>query len=154
AGTLFHATLAFHCAGDRKGEQQAWNRLAADAGNKPLRIGAHVVSLEELRQELDREPRAGSLGADWPVFRGSPNRLANAHAAAPFLEPRGQTETISEPLTRVRVDQAIAHLNRVSQPVLPAFFPIVVDGKLVYRSYRGIHAVALKTGAPAWSGPV
>src|SRR5207244_5632063 len=105
AGTLFHAALAFHRTGDRAGEEQAWKRLAAGAGDNPLRIGARVVTLEELRQELDREPRANTLGVDWPVFRGSSDRTANARGSTPLLEPRWQTETISEGLTRIRVGQ-------------------------------------------------
>ena len=33
-----------------------------------------------------------------------------------------------------------------NQPVLPGCFPVAADGKLIYRSYGGVHARDLRTG--------
>src|SRR5262249_19881817 len=61
--------------------------------------------------------------------------------------------TIREKLTQRWVDMAINTHESRQQAVLPAFFPIAAAGKLIYRSYYGIHAVDLKTGKLVWESP-
>ena len=38
----------------------------------------------------------------------------------------------------------IDQVNTLNQPVLPGFFPIVSQGMMIYRNYRGLVAIALK----------
>src|SRR5207244_1729080 len=52
--------------------------------------------------------------------------------------------------TRSRIDQALQLQSRRPEPMLPAFLPIATAGKLIYRTYSGIHAVDMRTGMPEW----
>src|SRR5262249_33862539 len=54
------------------------------------------------------------------------------------------------PLSKAQIQDAVKAQEGRGHPVLPAFFPIAADGKLVYRSYWGIHAVDIKSGKLAW----
>ena len=46
--------------------------------------------------------------------------------------------------------QPLRSQHNRSEAFLPAFFPIATGGKLVYRTYRGVNCVDIKTGELLW----
>ncbi|HJT77450.1 MAG TPA: hypothetical protein VJ739_09640, partial [Gemmataceae bacterium] len=46
--------------------------------------------------------------------------------------------------------QAVRYLEAHGQPVVPAFQPLAVGDKVVFRSHWGVHAVNLRTGKLEW----
>src|SRR5438105_14241101 len=48
------------------------------------------------------------------------------------------------------IDKAKHQQQSRPELMLPAFFPVAACGKLIYRSYSGIHAVDVKTGELLW----
>src|SRR5438105_301834 len=48
------------------------------------------------------------------------------------------------------IDKAKHQQHSRPEVLLPAFFPVAACGKLIYRSYAGIHAVDIKTGELLW----
>ncbi|HXG09698.1 MAG TPA: PQQ-binding-like beta-propeller repeat protein [Gemmataceae bacterium] len=148
---LLASALAFRLAGDESRAARAWHRLAVRA---PLgvRLGDQFVSLEELEKELARLQAAApgsSSRPGWALFRGSASRSGEGAGTVVQLEARWTEPTIREALTRHWVEIAVQQEGQ-SRPVLPASFPIVVGGKVIYRSYRGIHAVEGRTGKLEW----
>ncbi|HEY7156882.1 MAG TPA: PQQ-binding-like beta-propeller repeat protein [Gemmataceae bacterium] len=138
--TLFYAALAFRGAGDRVRAERAWRRMAVQIGSD-LRLGDKAVSLADLKEELDRVEVPG------------PARPAFRLEAVSNLEPRWTRPTVHEAATRTWLQTAVeAQESRVS-PILPASAPIVAGGRVVYRSYRGLHAVDIQTGREAWQTP-
>lgn len=154
--SLFKAALAYHGAGDRDGAERAWKKLSARAPDG-VAIGNKKVSLAELEKELAQyraaAPAMDSL-ADWPMFRGNASRSARADGAAPVLEPRWQQPTVADGAVGAWLAAAAQRLEDRSQPALPAFFPIAVGDKVVYRSHRGVHAVERQTGKLLWESSV
>lgn len=155
---LFKAFLAFSRCNDKTSEQLAeetWQRLTA-AAPEGLRFGDRLVSLGELRQQKEKYGSSGSRDPnDWTMFGGGPSRSAQAVGSTPFLERKWFQPTIRTTDTRrYVVDQAVRLRESRGDAILPAFFPIAAKGKLIYRSYWGIHAVDLKKdGKLVWETP-
>jgi hypothetical protein len=151
--TLYDATRAFRRAGDKDHAEQTWRRLRDKAEGGKLRIGDQARTVAELEAELDKAPPAPRTADGWPVYRGDAAHSGRGTGDKPFMEKRWAMPTIKEEATKnLVVEQAVkATVNRL-QPVLPAFFPIAADGKLIYRSYGALVAADLKTGKVAWEG--
>jgi outer membrane protein assembly factor BamB len=141
---LFRAALAFRRAGDRARAELAWKQVAARAP-AGLRLSGKDVSLAELRRQLEDAPA--------PEDRGQKTEdrpsVALSSVFCP-LEARWARPTAHEAFTRVWLQTAADEQEDRGQPPLPAFAPLVVGGRVVYRSHRGLHAVGLATGKQAW----
>ena len=74
--TLFQAALAFHLAGDAESHRQAWKKLSDRLANGGVRLGERLVSLEQLRVEIERRHPESARAGDWPLFRGDAGRSA------------------------------------------------------------------------------
>src|SRR5207302_370917 len=137
--TLFKAAVAFQQSGDRVNAEMAWKRLGTQLGSKGLRLGDRTLALEPLRREIDKLPVSGSGGRDWAVFRGDPRRSVQGQGGTPYLEPRWQINTLEkttpeQEAVRRWIELAIECQEGSLQPALPASFPIVAGGKVVFRS--------------------
>jgi len=155
--TLYKAALAFRLAGDASGAASATDaskRLAARLGRDGLRIGDETVALADLQKELERAvPGEVTSPYVWAMFMGNPSRSAKGRGSAPFLEGKWQKSLVAEPLNpeaRHWIEDARRRPHFRPAPMLPALYPIAVAGKLIYRSYVGIHAVDIKTGKLEW----
>jgi hypothetical protein len=150
--TLFRACLAFRRAGDEAGARQTWERIAKRAPGG-LHLGERLVSLTELRRGLDRPVAAEPTPApapDWRMFRRDPARGGEGPGAIALLENRWQRPTAFTANPRAWVESAVDKQATRFRPVLPAFFPVVAAGKVIYRSHAGIHAADVATGKVAW----
>ncbi len=151
--SLFKAGLAFRRSGDEAAVARAWKRLAAKAPDG-LTLGEHRLSLDELKEVLDRKPEKvmarTTTAGDWLMFRGDASRGGLGLAAKPILESKWKQPTVHEPTSRGWLDNAMQQMQVRRLPVLPGSFPIAVGGKIIYRSQRGIRAVNHATGKIAW----
>ena len=60
----------------------------------------------------------------------------------------------SAQMVKQLLDKAVGDLGRqYQQPLLPAFFPIAVGGKVICRTYDGIYVLDLKQAASPSGGP-
>jgi outer membrane protein assembly factor BamB len=146
---LFQAALAFHAVGDAPGEAKAWGLLTRRLGSEGLRVGGKVISLDGLRKEIDRWSKAAGRRDDWPLFRGDARRAASGFGEAPLLKARQRISTVRGREAREMLEQA----ERTVFPgsvTLPASVPIVVGGRLVFRTQDGLRALDLQTGKELW----
>jgi outer membrane protein assembly factor BamB len=161
-GTLLRGAVAYQHARDRKKEEQVWNDLKEKVGGN-LQVGGKTVALDDLREDLGKNKTLADFTIyDWAMYRGDATRDAQSNGGTPFLEKRWSKSpftSLSEftreehPLSQQRVHDAVKVQEGRGHPILPAFFPIAADGKLIYRGYWGIHAVNIKTGLPVWEAP-
>ncbi|HEY1376304.1 MAG TPA: PQQ-binding-like beta-propeller repeat protein, partial [Gemmataceae bacterium] len=158
---LFKAALAFRRAGDTANAEKVWKQMADRAGRGELVFGNRKVTLNQARAEFEK---AAALVAqvgqnDWWTFRGNPARNAQGVGGIAYLEPRWQysmtplDETDPDNHDKPDVVQAthtVGELIRAAlaslegKPVLPAFFPVAANGRLLFRTYDGVHAVSLR----------
>src|SRR5262249_6081883 len=73
-----------------------------------------------------------------------PERQEIAFGAARWSTSALPTRFDVKTWTEDNLSQAIRWNEQRGQPVLPAFFPIALNGKLVYRTYDGIYALNTK----------
>jgi outer membrane protein assembly factor BamB len=138
--TLYCAALALRRCGQQARAEQAFRRLAA-AARGGLRLGGRVVSVPQLREEMDRLEAPGPA-APTPGPEG-----------AGSLQPRWTRPTVHEPRTRAWLQAALQQQQGHSRPALPAFVPLLAGDRVVYRSHRGVHAVDVRSGREAWEAP-
>ena len=156
---LFKAALAFRRAGDMANAEKAWKRMAEKAGRGDLVFANRKVTLEQARQEFDKAAtRLAPSGLnDWLVFRGNPARNAQGVGGTAYLEarwhysmtPLDESDSLSSHEQKDATDQvrkllAIAFARLEGKPILPAFFPLAANGKSIFRTYDGVHAVGLR----------
>jgi outer membrane protein assembly factor BamB len=156
---LFKAALAFRRAGDTANAEKVWKKMAEKAGRGDLVFGNRKVTLEQVRQEFEKAAAVLAQAGlnDWQVFRGNAARNAQGVGGTAYLEARWQYSMTpldeSDP-TRPRdqvdaTDQVrklltVAFARLEGKPILPAFFPVAANGKLIFRTYDGVHAVSLR----------
>jgi outer membrane protein assembly factor BamB/tetratricopeptide (TPR) repeat protein len=154
--TVYYAARAAYLTGDPGTGDWLWKEVEARAGTGELKIGGRTLKLEEGRRELvwEREQAKAVeelLGPGPALYRGDPQRSGIGHGGPPLLEKRWALATFTDKATRQLVmEDAVKAYEGRNQAVLPAFFPIAAEGKLVYRSHLGIHALDIKTGKLAW----
>jgi outer membrane protein assembly factor BamB len=155
---LFRAAIAFRRAGEAGQAERTWKKLADKAARTDMVLGKQRVTLDQLRREYERDAGAPQLAAlyDWPVFRGNASRTAQGVGSTAFLDPRWQQAMTPPPRDLDEkgedLDQAnklkeylqLAFASMENKPVLPAFFPVAADGKLIARTYDGVYAFSLK----------
>src|SRR5262249_34679137 len=106
--TLFPARPAVPPGGDPAAPRHTSPSPAVRAPGG-LRLGDRLVSLAELRGELDRSPGplpAPAAGPDWRMFRGDPARSGQAAGGIALLENRWQRSTVFTANPRAWVESA------------------------------------------------
>jgi outer membrane protein assembly factor BamB/tetratricopeptide (TPR) repeat protein len=151
--TLFHAAVAFHSAGDSDNAERVWQRIVARVGNEGMRLGERLVPLDQLRRYLDAAPRERDP-SDWLLFRGQPSRAGGAGGEWPYLEPRWRIDTAQRDDSERWLAHALHLQAKSGLPVLPGSVPLVIGGRIVFRSYDGVRAVDLRSGQEFWRAPM
>jgi len=165
---LIKAALASYRSGDKAGGDHLWglikDRGARDGG---LKLDGQQVAVERVRDELDKVPVAvAQLPSDWRLYRGAPNRTAQGAGGTPFLEPTWELTTLPrtdlDPLNKTHLEagrlwvndllkEGISFAEQRQQAIIPAFHPVAVGNKLLYRTYDGVSVVDLKNPEkPGW----
>jgi outer membrane protein assembly factor BamB len=164
--TLLRAAVAYRQIAARDQsikdkEEQTWKYLSEKVGSS-MQLGGKSVDISDLRADLGKYQTlaANFTIYDYPMYRGDPTRSAMSNGGTPFLEKRwhwptftslGKLDDKDNPsLAHGEITAAVRFQEGRSQAILPSFFPIAADGKLVYRSYWGLHAVDIKTGKLLW----
>jgi outer membrane protein assembly factor BamB len=150
---LFTAALAFDRAGQKSRADQLWKQLTVRAPDG-LPVNRRAIKLSDLESWLAAERRRhGEAGAsrEWLLFNGDAKRSAWVDDGKILPQIKWRLDTANEFTTHTWIRDASRRLETQGEPVLPAFLPIAVDGKLVYRSHRGVHAVDAQTGQLLWA---
>jgi outer membrane protein assembly factor BamB/tetratricopeptide (TPR) repeat protein len=157
AKVLFKAAIAARRAGDITTADKFWKKMTDRAGRGELVFGTRKVTFDQLRAEFDKAVAAGPGGlTDWALFHGNPARNAQGVGGVAYLEPRWKFDMAADDvantdereradvnkIVREYVQRAYAGLE--GKPILPAFFPISANGRLLIRTYRGVQAISLR----------
>ncbi len=157
--TLYKIALSFYRAGDKEGAEDVWKHLLKKADRDGgITVGKQQFGLGVLKAELDRASEVETRNLhDWLCYRGGVGRTEQAFGGPPFLESTWTRTTVCDTKADVKswtddnIKQAVQWLDQRGLPHLPAFFPIAVNGKIIYRSYDGVYALNLKSeGKIAW----
>jgi outer membrane protein assembly factor BamB/tetratricopeptide (TPR) repeat protein len=178
---MFKAALAFKRFGDSEMAERIWKQLAELVKDKGLTIGKQSFTLDQLRAELDRHAELSGLTViNYNIYRGDPSRTAQGVGGTPFLEPLWKYDMINrQPPFQIQnspdweagadwvekkikaAQDVIARSPQKNRAMLPGFFPVAASNRLIFRTFDGVSAVAIKddpgvgikAGEVAWAHP-
>jgi tetratricopeptide (TPR) repeat protein len=171
----FKALVAFRRAGGQPPEaiKALTDQLAKKFPRDGLVVGRRRFDLDALKEELDRpvETLFGKVGEAYVALRyGNASHTAVADGGRPFLDPAAQLSTVHPPPVPrtpgddapaadpfntsdggVKVQQNLEQVLRGVNPAkgevaLPGSFPVTAPGRIVFRTYFGLMAVATVNG--------
>ncbi|QDU11569.1 PQQ-binding-like beta-propeller repeat protein [Gimesia aquarii] len=112
--------------------------------------GSLQIPEEWLSKQVVLNLASNLLLDEWPMLLGSPNRSARAQNADPLLIPRwssGITSNHSIQSQLKLIQDDLQSLNRATIPALPA---LAINGKIVFRTLKGVQVLNAQTGDPLW----
>lgn len=114
-------------------------------------IGGRSVNRDEWLAKLTSTlPWRTPTLQDWPQFFGSARRVGQAAEGEPLLLPRWTYPMTFSLAIHELLQQLIADLRDQDQVPIFTFDPLLVDGKIVFRSLRGVKVVSAATGRLMW----
>ncbi|MEX2026323.1 MAG: hypothetical protein WEH44_03465, partial [Pirellulaceae bacterium] len=87
---------------------------------------------------------------DWPLFLGSPSRSGIVRGGEPLLLPRWSLPLTDTQSIRRQLDVLVQDLADQGRVGVPAWFPLMVDNKVIFRTMRGVQVVDARTGKSLW----
>ena len=87
---------------------------------------------------------------DWPVFFGSPGRRGRADGGSPLLLSRWHRRMTHRHAVAAVVRELVEDLGDLGQSMIPAFVPLVVGNKAIFRTLRGIEVIDIDNGQVLW----
>ncbi|MCA9115743.1 MAG: PQQ-binding-like beta-propeller repeat protein [Planctomycetaceae bacterium] len=103
-----------------------------------------------LQSAIPQLADAGDQLDDWPMFFGTSSHRGRARAGMPLLLKRWNVPTTYSHPIRESVESLEADLQDVGRAPIPAWFPLMVDGKIIFRTFRGVQVLDAATGNPLW----
>jgi outer membrane protein assembly factor BamB/tetratricopeptide (TPR) repeat protein len=159
--TLIKAAIAFNAANDTE-SRKSYDLVFTELKRRgvELKLRDEPVSVAEIKADLDKLVVVTSeqSASDSLLFRGRMNRTAMLPGGTPFLDPSWKLPMSTNDRTKGYIKTAETALQSRALPILSSFVPVTAtitkEGKktslLVYRSWRGVHAVNMATGKQVW----
>jgi len=147
---LLQAAYAFRLAGDKDESDALLKRITQKTGGKPLMVAGRPIQPKDWLEKFTPQSDTPQKVAEWRMLFGTPDRHATAAGGEPLLLSRwSQPSTHSHPVRR-HIKRLLQVLNDNRRALIPASVPLAVDGKVVYRTLRGVLVVDADTGSPIW----
>lgn len=144
------ASIAFKKVGQLE-KKKVWGEVASlDNEINPM-IGGEKRSLKDWLVDVDQKtPWSTLIQEDWNVMYGSPSRNTHAVGGEPLLIKRWSHPTTVTNKILTQLETLIDDLTSNKRATIPTFVPITVDGKVIYRTFKGIAVVEVATGKLLW----
>ncbi len=140
------AAVTFHQAGDKKASEELLQQLAGHS----LSWGGKTLAPKEFVAQLTtKEGRIPTLD-DWPMLYGSASHLGKARGGDPLLLSRWFQPLTSSHKAIEMIDELVDDLIDEQFATVPAFTPIMVNGKAIFRTLRGVRVTDVQTGQTLW----
>jgi RNA polymerase sigma factor (sigma-70 family) len=96
------------------------------------------------------EPKETPALAEWPMFRGNPSRSARGRGAVTLPVRAWSVPTVSDAQVKKWLQAALPGEDETAPAVVPAFFPITINGMIVYRTQDGVSCTRAADGKLEW----
>ncbi|SFI45005.1 outer membrane protein assembly factor BamB family protein [Planctomicrobium piriforme] len=149
----------------------AWQRLAATAAPEDVKSLQRSAALALARagrtddalqiaatlqdESLNNQIRTIPVPPSAPEqqvspFQTFPKALAAAHDPDPVLSPRWSQPLIERHSVQTQLHDLAEDLGEQGRVLIPTIQPLIVNGKLIFRSLRGLQVRDLATGRMLW----
>lgn len=140
-------------------EAAHWFQRLRDV-NAPLtrdpawRMRAEWVMEQVTEDDPESSPRVDlSPQTEWTSPFGGPTHRGRFTDSDPVLITNWTLPTTERPKVIDEIEQLVDDLDDQQQARIPVAIPLVVDGKVAYRTMRGVSVVDSATGRLLWSTP-
>ena len=131
------------------------------SGSKPSKpdqqitiAGTDETPQNWLRKQMVLDTNSNPLLDEWPMLLGSPSRSARAKNADPLLIPRWSFALTANHSIQSQLNLIQEDLTSSQRATIPALPPIAINGKIVFRTLKGVQVLDAQTGAPLWESPL
>jgi outer membrane protein assembly factor BamB len=137
----------------RAGETAAGDRVLSEVASvgKTLDLGGMRI---DPKSWLEKEASPVTLTpprlTDWPIFMGTSSHTGSAVGGEPLLLPRWTSPTTHRRPLEERISILMEDLADQQRALLPATFPLMIDGKVIFRTLRGVQVVDADSGEFQW----
>jgi len=121
------------------------------AGREDLtdRLGADKITPGNWGQRLSTtQPRQMN---EWPMLFGNSRRFTVGTGSPPVLLKRWSVPTSWNRSLARKIDDMIDGFTDANHPTLPVAMPLLVNGKVICRTFRGVQVADAATGRLLWS---
>lgn len=134
------------------GRTEALGRLTADADESvAVKLGVTSHTISAWRKVFDELAFQASAALDeWPLLYGTPSRTGVASGGEPLLLPRWSAPSTASHPIRKQIQMLTEDVADQGTVLIPAFQALAVDGKIIWRTLRGVQVVEADTGRPLW----
>jgi outer membrane protein assembly factor BamB len=135
-------------------EAKLLTELAGLGANPGVSAGGEKVQPDAW---LAAHPRSALPAAEplreWPLFYGNSSRTGIAAGGEPLLLQKWSQPTTSNAPIHTQLSDLMHDLDDQGLAPLPASFPLMVAGKVVFRTLRGVRVVDALSGQLQWETP-
>lgn len=144
------AAFTFRHAGNLP-ESQELIRDLKSSNDWRLELGGEPVDPAHWLDEtgLAKGARVPALD-DWPLFLGTPSRVGTALGGEPVLVPRWSVPTTHSHAVVEQTEMLLEDLADQGVATVPVFSPLMVNGKAIFRTLRGVQVVEVASGRALW----
>ncbi|MBI3861654.1 MAG: PQQ-binding-like beta-propeller repeat protein [Planctomycetia bacterium] len=145
------AALALARAGQAELARSIFDVSAADASTAAGAVGGGSRTAARWLASSPELPGPFEAPlAEWPMFFGTPRRTGVAAGGEPLLLRRWHIPLTDRQPVQFQIDRLLEDLSDQGTNPLPLIFPVMVGGKIVFRTLHGVQVVDAGSGRLLW----
>ena len=134
-----------------KGGEVELARTIVGGGGPSIAVASTEVDIEKWLAEASQPiVRAQPAMEEWPAFFGGPRRNATFAGDEPLLLPRWNVPLTERHPARQRLQNLKEDLIDTMVPAIPQMSPVMIGGRIAFRTLHGIQVVDAATGKLLW----
>lgn len=148
------AALAYRQAGQLSDSEEILKEISS-TGDAQLQLGGEEIDPNHWM--LERGSPVTSIPpqlTEWPLFFGTPQRTGTATGGEPLLIPKWHEPLSHSHAIQQLTENLLDDLADQNMAPIPAWMPLMVDGKVIFRTLRGVLVVDAQTGRRLWETDV
>lgn len=147
---LLQAAYALRRSGDTAEADRILHLAEARLNGAALTVGGkNIVPREWFKKVTQADVGPQEMREWWTLF-GNASRTGVVQGGEPLLLPRWSHPLTSSHLLRRKMEQLFETLRDNHRALIPASVPLTVDGKVVFRTLRGVSVADAETGRILW----
>lgn len=147
---LLQAAYAYRRSGDNSGADALIKQIESATSNNPIVVGKKKIVPRVWLKKFTEEHADPKAMREWWTLFGNASRNARAIGGDPLLLSRWSKKTTYSHAVRKKINAVLESLRDNNRALIPASIPLAVDGRIIFRTLRGVLVVDAETGEAQW----